>query len=380
MKILYLTTGCFDKGGVSRFSRYQISALKSLYGQTNVRVLSLLGPDEHAFEEPFDVTWYGGKVNLINKIRFVTAITKHAILWRPELVLTAHIHYSAMAHRFSRLIKAKSLLNIYGLEVWSSPSKSCLWGLRNIDHVLADCHNTADYVVEHALRAPPRPSVIWDPVDIKRFYPANCPQHVLDKYGLFSKDEHFVILSLGRLSVGASHKGYDRLIKAFAQVSKIHPSARLVICGRGDNTDNLKALARELNVEELVRFPGGIDEEDLVDVYRSGTIFSLVSDQGDGRGEGIPMTPLEAMSCGVPIIVGNQDGSREAIIDDRNGYCIEPFDLDNHARIICDLINNPETLLLKRDGAINVAKEFFSYERFIREHEALLANVVPTPK
>ena len=86
------------------------------------------------------------------------------------------------------------------------------------------------------------------------------------------------------------------------------------------------------------------------------------------------------MSCGVPIIVGNQDGSREAIIDDRNGYCIEPFDLDNHARIICDLINNPETLLLKRDGAINVAKEFFSYERFIREHEALLANVVPTPK
>lgn len=376
MKILYLTTGCFDKGGVSRFSRYQADALRTLYGAENVRVISRLGPDEHAFEEPFDVTWHGGSgTGIVAKARFVAAVTKQALLWHPDVILSAHIHYSALAHRLSRIIKAKSFLNIYGLEVWSSPGKAALWGLRQMDQVIADCHNTADFVVEHDLRPKGRPTVIWDPVDVNRFSPSECPLDVLQKYCLYDKRRHFVVLSLGRLSIGASHKGYDRLIKVFSKVADSCPNARLVICGRGDNSENLKALAEQEGVAEKVRFPGGIDEVDLADVYRSGTIFSLVSDQGDGRGEGIPMTPLEAMSCGVPIIVGNQDGSREAIIDGENGFCIDPFDLDNHAEIIRSLIADRTLLAAKCTGAVSVAKNVFSFQRFIKEHADLLAEI-----
>ena len=44
MKILYLTPGCFDKGGISRYNRYQIQALRMLAGAENVFVFSLLGP------------------------------------------------------------------------------------------------------------------------------------------------------------------------------------------------------------------------------------------------------------------------------------------------------------------------------------------------
>ena len=54
-----------------------------------------------------------------------------------------------------------------------------------------------------------------------------------------------------------------------------------------------------------------VHEDDLPKFYRASRIFTLVSDRGKGRGEGIPLTPLEAMACGSPIIVGNQDGSQE---------------------------------------------------------------------
>ena len=371
MKILYLTTGCFDKGGVSRFSRYQASALRNLYGEENVRVVSYLGPDEHCFEEPFDVTWSGSTPGLVNKVRFVSEVTKQAIRWRPDLILSAHLHYAWFAHRLSRMVGAKSALNIYGLEVWSSPSPRCLTGLREMDIVIADCHNTADYVSDHQLRSQ-RPNVIWDPVDIDRFFAGDCSPYVLEKYNLFDKREHFVVLSLGRLSKAAAHKGYDRLIKAFAKVAAQHDQARLMICGRGDNVESLKSITRDLGIESIVRFPGGIDEKDLAEVYRAGTVFSLVSDQASGRGEGIPMTPLEAMACGLPIIVGNQDGSREAIVDDRNGHCIDPFDLERHAKVLCQWIDDREQLSHAQSEASHVAREVFSLDRFTQEHRSLL--------
>ena len=42
-RILYLTPGCFDKGGISRYSRYQIECLREIHGEAAVTVQSLLG-------------------------------------------------------------------------------------------------------------------------------------------------------------------------------------------------------------------------------------------------------------------------------------------------------------------------------------------------
>ena len=59
MKILYITPGCFDKGGISRYNRYQITACRELFGKENVKVFSLLGPSDDDFEDPFSVEWHG---------------------------------------------------------------------------------------------------------------------------------------------------------------------------------------------------------------------------------------------------------------------------------------------------------------------------------
>ena len=56
-----------------------------------------------------------------------------------------------------------------------------------------------------------------------------------------------------------------------------------------------------------------INEFDLPFVYKSAHLFCLVSEKGKGKGEGIPLTPMEALASGLPIIVGNHDGSKELI-------------------------------------------------------------------
>src|SRR6266576_3588866 len=71
LKILYLTPGCFDKGGISRYSRYQIRGLRELVGEENVFVHSFLGPGMDDFEEDVSVSNYAGGTSAVNKLSFI---------------------------------------------------------------------------------------------------------------------------------------------------------------------------------------------------------------------------------------------------------------------------------------------------------------------
>jgi phosphatidylinositol alpha-1,6-mannosyltransferase len=379
MRVLFLVTGCFDKGGISRYARYQISALRDLFGDAGVRALSLLGPDGTGFETPFMVHWHGRTGSLSDKIGFSANALKNALLWRPDVVHVAHVNMTPLAVRIATLCEARTLLNVYGLEIWSGLSDNRQRAMRAMDRIVADCHFTSGYVAAERLHAS-EPDVIWDCIDLDRFAPSPCPPDTLLKYAMFDKRNSFVILSLGRLDKRAAHKGFDRLIEVFAKVHREVERARLVIAGQGDDRPRLEALVARRRLGEVVRFIGAVDEWDLADVYRAATIFSLVSDRGHGRGEGIPLTPLEAMGCGVPIIVGNQDGSQEAVItrdgEAANGFVIDPFDIDGHARLIVQLAQDAARLARPQGWARQVAADHFGYHRFVDQHRALYDSLM----
>ena len=374
MKILFLTPGCFDKGGISRYCRYQIEALRTLFGETNVTVLSLLGPDETSFETPIRVDWNGRSGGLWDKMRFSHQALRSALSARPDVIHVAHVNLTPLAVQAARISGAHTILNVYGLEIWSGLSDRRRRSVRAIDQLMADCHFTSDYVTKAQIHAS-QPKVIWDCVDLDRFCPGSCPPETLRKYGLPNKSSHFVIMTLGRLDRASVYKGYDRLLQVFAQVHRLCPDARLVIAGQGNDRRRLETVAENCGLEGVISFTGAIAEDDLADVYRSATVFSLVSDWGHGRGEGIPLTPLEAMSCGVPIVVGNQDGSREAVISDQGGFSIDPLDLDRHAEVLLMLARSPEILQAMRTGARSSAMEFFGYDRFVEQHSSLYEDM-----
>jgi phosphatidylinositol alpha-1,6-mannosyltransferase len=378
MKILYITTGCFDKGGISRYNRYQISALRELYGEDNVRVLSLLGPDKDGFEEFFPVAWHGTGTGIISKLRMIGKVMAMALFWRPSVILVAHVNLSGLAYMASRCCNAITVLNVYGLEVWSNKRRDATWGLKKAHRIISDCRNTAAYLVDKGIRQPDDIAVIWDCIDLNRFISNDNPDTVrLAKYNIPDPRSHFNILTLGRLSVpDAYYKGYDRLIKVFSKVVQKHQHARLVIAGRGNYRETLETMVKEYGLEKKVFFTGSIEERDLPLVYQSCRLFSLVTESGEGKGEGIPLTPLEAMACAKPVLVGNQDGSREAIIDN-NGFVIDPHDLDKQEQVIDQYIERPMLLQQHAQNAYHIARSVFSYERFKKEHAIFFSNSFP---
>lgn len=377
MKILFLTPGCFDKGGISRYSRYQILALRDLFGDDHVRVLSLLGPQVGDFETPFVVHWHGRGNQIWQKLRFVTQVLLQMLIWRPRVVHIAHVNFSGMGYVLARLFGVRHVvLNVYGLEVWSGLRRDASYGLRKVHRILSDCHFTARYLVEAGVRSAEDISVIWDCVDIDRFRPV--PEQweaVQRKYALPDRRQHFVLLTLGRLAFEAAHKGYQRLIEVFRMLADAHPHARLVIAGKGNMRPHLETLVHEAGLSDSVSFAGMVHEEDLPALYGYAHAFSLVSDRGHGRGEGIPLTPLEAMACGVPIVVGNQDGSQEAVVDGRNGYVVDPFDLKAHAEVLKGLMEDAALQQSLAREAISVAREVFAYPDFREKHRAFYAQL-----
>ncbi|MGH7923590.1 MAG: hypothetical protein ACREQH_03250, partial [Candidatus Binatus sp.] len=91
MRILFLGIGVFDKGGISRYCRYQIRALRELAGADNVNVMSLFPPRPNDFEEPFQVDYQGHGIGLGSEASYLARGASHAFAMRPEIVWSSHI-------------------------------------------------------------------------------------------------------------------------------------------------------------------------------------------------------------------------------------------------------------------------------------------------
>jgi phosphatidyl-myo-inositol dimannoside synthase len=376
MKVLYLTPGCYDKGGISRYSRYQINALRKIGAIKNIITLSLLGHDLHSFEEEFNITWSANGNSLINKIIFSLRTIIIAIRFRPDVIHIAHVNLSFLGFLCSKLVNSKLVLNVYGLEIWSGLKASSTFALLRCDKIISDCHSTKDYILNNWKINEATIEVIWDCVDIKKFKVKSLDDNVLKKYSIPSKNIHFNILTLGRLSKTSRHKGYDRLINVFKKINLKYPFTRLIIAGKGNDSPRLEKIVNKLDIKESVIFTGEIHEDDLCMVYNSSNIFSLVSQKGEMMGEGIPLTPIEAMACGLPIIVGNHDGSREAIFDDMNGFVINPFDTDKHEDCIISLIENQSIYRNMSKHSIDIATRYFSFSDFLLKHSNFYKHVL----
>lgn len=374
MKLLYLTPGCFDKGGISRYCRYQITALRALLGYSNVHVYSLLGPTPESIEEPFEVDWFAAGIAPSQKLRYLSKVTSAVALRRPDVILSAHVRLSGVARALAMVSGAKTVLNVYGVEVWSGFRSDSYWGLKTADHVISDCHFTARYVEAERLRAPDSTVVVWDCVDTSKFSPGTPDADVLMEYGIPDPSTGCNLLTLGRMSRDAGHKGYERLLEAFAAAASRAPGLRLIYAGRGDLVETLRRRAAALGLADRVFFTGAIHEDDLVHIYRSAHMFSLVSDRGFGRGEGIPLTPLEAAACGCPILVGNQDGSQEAVVEGENGYILDPWNAELHVARILELAEDVALRRRLAEAAVRRISEQFSYPGFLAKHRDLFAT------
>lgn len=110
-------------------------------------------------------------------------------------------------------------------------------------------------------------------------------------------------------------RGHRQLLRAFAVAQRRVPEARLVLVGRGEDEDALRALA-----PPGVVFGGYARGEELIQAYRALDLAVWLREGNDGGCRGV----LEAMASGVPVIAGSEGASGELVRDGVDGVVVDP--------------------------------------------------------
>ena len=137
-----------------------------------------------------------------------------------------------------------------------------------------------------------------------------------------------VVGSLGRL---APQKGYDVLVRALAELPDVHA----VIVGDGEERERLQGLATELGVSERLHILGW--EDDPRNYLTSFDLFVLPS-----RYEGFPLSIVEAMQAGLPVVASDVGSVAEALDSERAGLLVAPDDVGALVRAIAGLLADEE--------------------------------------
>lgn len=147
------------------------------------------------------------------------------------------------------------------------------------------------------------------------------------------KDEK-VIIFVGRLH---SIKGLSYLIEAMEIIYQKYPKSRLLIVGDGEERTNLENLVKKMNLDKCVIFIGMVPNETVPEYMVASDVFVLPS-----LSEGFPLTVVEAMASGLPIVATKVRGLPEIIKDGENGFLVEPRNSEEIAKKVLLVLENDE--------------------------------------
>lgn len=158
--------------------------------------------------------------------------------------------------------------------------------------------------------------------------PARSREQMREEFGLTESDKF--IASIGELD---DNKNHITVIKALATLGR--KDFKYVVCGVGPNKDMLLAEAEHMGLKENVILAGY--RSDIPDVLNAADIFVFPSFH-----EGMPVSALEAMACGLPIICSEIRGNVDIIREGDNGFLFQPSDVETLARKLEYLLDDAE--------------------------------------
>ncbi len=143
--------------------------------------------------------------------------------------------------------------------------------------------------------------------------------------------EEVRIVAAGRLH---PKKGFDTLIRAVGKLRSYGLDVTCKIAGEGDERSKLEALIAELDLDDMVSLVGWT--ADVSGFLATGDLFAFPSHQ-----EGFPLTLLEAMAVGLPVVATEIDGPLEILKDGRTGRLTPDDDPDRLAEALAEVIADP---------------------------------------
>lgn len=214
---------------------------------------------------------------------------------------------------------------------------------RYTDVLITICHE--DY--ERAKRKKLGQEIIYSPgigIDVDSIQNLDSKEDKRLELGLSQNDK--IILSIGELN---TNKNHEVILRAMGSLKRT--DIHYVICGKGELDQHLQKVAKEVGMEGRLHLLGF--RTDAKEWLKTADIFVFPSYR-----EGLPVSLMEAMAAGLPVVCSKIRGNVDLIEHKKGGYMGTPDNVAYFAKAIEQLLLKPE--LRKRMGTFNqnVIKEF----------------------
>lgn len=180
-------------------------------------------------------------------------------------------------------------------------------------------------------------------VDQSRFFPSCEPYQGRN------------ILFVGRIT---KEKGVFDLLLAFIQVKKRFPDAVLTVVGNDGTGGKFVKRMTTLGLGNSVKLVGPLSNQQIPELMRNASLFCLPS-----YGEGTPVSVMEAMACGLPIVATPVGGIPAIVCHNQTGLLVERGDVQGISQSIELLLENPDERVRLGRAAREFACEHFDGEK-----------------
>jgi glycosyltransferase involved in cell wall biosynthesis len=164
-------------------------------------------------------------------------------------------------------------------------------------------------------------------------------------------------------------KNHHLFLEAARLVAREDPAARFVIVGDGILRPELERQAQEMGIADRVMFTGW--RRDLPGIYADLDVLAVTSNN-----EGTPVSAIEAMASGCPVVATNVGGLSDLICEGETGYLVPPGDARAVATALLRVLHQPETARRMGETARMAARQRFSAQRLITDVEQLYLGLL----
>lgn len=170
---------------------------------------------------------------------------------------------------------------------------------------------------------------------------------------------------IGMIANIRPEKNHKLLISAFSRLVNIdHFNLRLILVGLDRMNGDVQRYANDTRCSDRIHFLGS--RTDVADILNSLDVFCLPSSY-----EGLPLTILEAMACGVPVIGANVMGINEVITHNVNGLLFDSGDGQMLYESLKKIIEDDCLRLRLKEAGVEFVKENYNLDDKIKEYEEL---------
>ncbi|MBR3836478.1 MAG: glycosyltransferase family 4 protein [Clostridia bacterium] len=181
-----------------------------------------------------------------------------------------------------------------------------------------------------------------------RYFPVSYEEKMALRQKLgYSSDEKLLIY----VAEMNANKNQAMLIRALESVSHKRDDVRLIIAGADNFNGEYVRLAKELGVEDKVDFLG--HREDINDLLHISDIAV-----GSSYREGLPVNVMEALACGLPVVLSDNRGHRVLGVNGENGYVIKVNDHEAMAEKIKMILDDDSLYSRLSENAIKLVKPY----------------------